>query len=109
MALGSLVLNGVSQGGGTYGATGSGADYINNTYFNGTGLVSVPAPLTLVYTNLGAGQLQFSWDNVTYPTATLQAQTNSLSSGGWVDYSTTSPVSVQVDPANGNVFFRLKQ
>lgn len=106
--LSSLVLNGVPQASGTHGATGSGAAHINNTYFTGTGTVSVPGPLLLNYVNLGGGQLQFSWTG----SATLQVQTNSLSTGlgtTWSDYSGTSPVTVNVDAANGSVFFRLKQ
>lgn len=39
--VGSLFLNGVAQADGTYGATGSGADVINNTYFSGNGLLRV--------------------------------------------------------------------
>jgi fibronectin-binding autotransporter adhesin len=110
VSIGALVLNGVSQAGGTYGATGSGADFINDTYFTGTGLVSVPAttPPTLGYANLGGGQLQFTWTG----SATLQVQTNTLSTGlgtNWVDYPGTSPVTVPVDSVNGSVFFRLKQ
>jgi Leucine-rich repeat (LRR) protein len=36
-----LYLNGVAQSSGTWGATGSGAAHINNTYFSGTGVVNV--------------------------------------------------------------------
>jgi len=36
-----LYLNGVAQSSGTWGATGSGATHINNTYFSGTGVVDV--------------------------------------------------------------------
>jgi len=39
--VGMLFLNGVPQTDGTYGATGSGADVINNTYFTGSGLLRV--------------------------------------------------------------------
>jgi hypothetical protein len=39
--IGSLTLNGVAQGNGTYGATGSGAANINDTYFTGTGVLLV--------------------------------------------------------------------
>jgi len=110
IALKSLVLNGASQAGGTYGATGSGADHINDTYFTGTGLVSIPssAAPTLGFANLGGGQLQFTWTG----SATLQVQTNALGAGlgtNWVNYPGTSPVNVQIDPAKGGVFFRLKQ
>jgi hypothetical protein len=40
--VGVLMLNGVAQPGGTYGATGSGAAHIFDEYFAGTGLISVP-------------------------------------------------------------------
>lgn len=105
----SLTLGGVTQASGTYGAAGSGAANINDTYFTGTGVISVPGPLTLSQLNFGNGQLQFSWDTATYPGAVLQVQTNSLSPTGWVDYSGTSPVTVPIDPTVGSVFFRMKQ
>jgi len=38
----SLTLGGVLQSSGSYGATGSGATFINDTYFLGTGTVTVP-------------------------------------------------------------------
>ena len=37
----ALYINGVQQIAGTYGATGSGATFINNTHFSGTGVVNV--------------------------------------------------------------------
>ncbi len=43
-AVGSLVLNGVTQANGTYGATGSGAEFINDNFFSGTGLLRVGTP-----------------------------------------------------------------
>lgn len=52
--VGGLVLGGVAQTAGTYGATGSGADNINDTYFAGTGILTVvPEPGTLVLLALG--------------------------------------------------------
>jgi autotransporter-associated beta strand protein len=39
--VGSLFLNGVAQAEGTYGASGSGADVIDNTYFSGSGRLRV--------------------------------------------------------------------
>jgi len=41
--IGSLYLDGVSQVVGTWGATGSGADNINDVFFSGTGMVLVTA------------------------------------------------------------------
>jgi autotransporter-associated beta strand protein len=43
LPVGSLVLGGVVQPGGTHGATGSGATHVNNTYFTGTGVLNVVA------------------------------------------------------------------
>jgi hypothetical protein len=40
--VGVLMLNGVAQPGGTYGATGSGATHIMDEYFAGAGIISVP-------------------------------------------------------------------
>jgi hypothetical protein len=110
ITVGALVLNGVSQASGTYGATGSGADHINDTYFTGAGLVLVAAAEapTLGYANLGGNQLQFTWTG----SATLQVQTNAPGAGlgaNWVDYPGLSPVTVTIDPAAGSVFYRLKQ
>jgi Concanavalin A-like lectin/glucanases superfamily len=74
----------------------------------------VPVPPGTVpilnYTNVGGGQLQFSWTG----SGILQSQTNSLSAGlgtNWVDYpgGGTSPVTVPVDASQGSVFFRVKQ
>lgn len=99
-----LVLNGVSQSAGVYDAT-TGAPYITGS---GALRVTSSAPPTLNFTNLGGGQLQFSWTGG----GTLQAQTNSISTGlgsTWVDYPGSSPVTLTVDPAAGCVFFRVKQ
>jgi autotransporter-associated beta strand protein len=42
--VGGLILGGVAQPDGTYGATGSGATFINDEYFTGTGIISVAVP-----------------------------------------------------------------
>jgi hypothetical protein len=68
-----------------------------------------PAPPTLNWTNLGGGQLQFSWTGG----GVLQWQTNSLSSGfgtNWVNYpgGGTSPVSIAINPAPSSAFFRVR-
>ncbi len=39
--VGGLVLNGVAQPAGTYGATGSGATFVNDAYFTGAGMITV--------------------------------------------------------------------
>jgi len=98
----ALELNGVSQPAGVYDAI-TGAPYIT-----GSGALEVvpsSAP-TLTFTSSG-GSLQ-----ITFTGGTLQAQTNSLGSGlgtNWVDYSGSSPVTITINPANGSVFFRVKQ
>lgn len=102
--IGGLVLNGVTQLAGVYDST-TGAPYITGT---GSLLVISSAPPTLTMTNLGGGQLQFSWTG----SGNLQAQTNSLSVGlgtNWVDYPGASPVTITINPANGSVFYRVKQ
>jgi len=44
----ALYLDGIAQGGGTWGATGSGADNTNDSYFSSTGMLYViPEPATL--------------------------------------------------------------
>jgi hypothetical protein len=41
--VGSLLLNGVLQPGGTYGSSASGAMFPNDEYFSGTGVLTVAA------------------------------------------------------------------
>lgn len=51
--VGSLVLGGVTQGAGTYGATGSGASFTFDEYFSGSGLITVvPEPGSLAVLGL---------------------------------------------------------
>lgn len=64
---------------------------------------------TLTYSRSG-GAIILSWDATTFPSYTLQGQTNNAGLGsGWgdVDGGSTSPVTVAVNPANPSVFFRL--
>jgi uncharacterized repeat protein (TIGR02543 family) len=49
-AVGSLFFSSVQQAAGTWGATGSGATNINDTYFTGTGVVSVNSGPVETYT-----------------------------------------------------------
>ncbi len=51
----TLDFNGVEQASGTYGATGSGAQFIDNAHFSGTGIlfVAVPEPGTGVLAGAG--------------------------------------------------------
>lgn len=52
--IGGLFFDGVAQSAGTWGATGSGATFINDSWFTGTGILTVvPEPST--YLLLGAG------------------------------------------------------
>ncbi len=98
----ALVLNGTNQPAGVYDAT-TGAPFITGT---GALQVGSAAPPTMSFTS-GGGSLV-----ITFTGGTLQAQTNDLSTGlstNWVDYPGTSPVTVPINPANGNVFFRVKQ
>jgi autotransporter-associated beta strand protein len=89
----------------------AGVTFTNNLAVDGSiTVLTVPSltPPTLNFVNLGGGSLQFSWTGG----GTLQAQTNSLSVGlgtNWVDYPGSSPVTVPMNPANGSVFFRVKQ
>jgi autotransporter-associated beta strand protein len=98
----ALVLNGVSQPAGVYDAT-SGAPYLT-----GTGALQVvPASAPTMSVTSSGTSLQ-----ITFAGGTLQVQTNSLSNGlgtNWVNYPGTSPVTVPINPANGSVFFRVKQ
>lgn len=98
----ALVLNGVSQPAGVYDAT-SGAPYIT-----GTGALQVVSAGTPTLSAISTG----SSLQITFAGGTLQAQTNALSTGlstNWVNYPGTSPVTVPINPANGSVFFRVKQ
>lgn len=77
-----------------------------------TGVLSVISvgvnPPTLLYSQTG-NTLTLSWAEAGYK---LQAQTNNLTTGvssNWGDYpaGNVSPVGVDMDAANGSVFFRL--
>jgi len=70
-------------------------------------VVSSAAPPTLSVSQTG-NALTFSWTGA----FKLQSQTNNLSTGlngTWFDYPSggSSPVNVNINPANGSVFFRL--
>jgi autotransporter-associated beta strand protein len=115
--VGTLTVNGVLQSVGTYGATGSGAATINNSIFDGTGVLQVtsgpssPTPTNLTATVAG-GQLVLNW-----PAGQgwrLETQTNSRSVGltlatnNWFDVSgATPPFTNGIIQGNPTVFFRL--
>ena len=99
-----LVLNGTNQPAGIYDAT-TAAPFITGT---GTLRVVASVPPRLNIVTMGGNQLQFSWIGG----GTLQAQTNSLSTGlgtNWVDYLGNSPATITINPSAGSVFFRVKQ
>jgi fibronectin-binding autotransporter adhesin len=74
-----LTLNGVTQPNGTYGATGSGATFINDTYFTGTGVLNVYslAGQTMTWT----GATDNNWDEAT------ANWTNGLGFNQWLNNS----------------------
>ena len=106
-----LVLNGVNQAPGIYSATTS------SPYLAGSGSLQVAVPVATNRTNITVtvtgGNLTLSWptDHIGW---TLQAQTNSLSTGlggTWVDVpnsATVNTVTYPINAANGAVFYRLK-
>lgn len=68
-----------------------------------------PEPIITSY-DAGSGKLVLSWSQ---PGWTLESQTNSLATGlsptGWTPVTgATSPFTNTVNPANGSVFYRLK-
>jgi autotransporter-associated beta strand protein len=84
----------------------------NLTFLFNDGVLTVDSvtmpTVTLNYTRLGGGVLQFDWTGA----YKLQWQTNALSTGlstNWADYPDTSnPVNVTNDPAVPASFFRLQ-
>jgi len=85
----------------------------NATFSFSDGLLTVTSVTfgqpTLNVTQPSSGVLQFSWSGA----FKLQSQTNSLSTGlsnNWSDYpgGGSSPVNVNINPANPSVFFRLQ-
>jgi autotransporter-associated beta strand protein len=92
----SLTLAGIPQTGGTHGSTASPATYKNDTYFSGTGTVTVPLSsakdiLSFSFGALGAAGIGTNTVNLDVPTGTDRtalAPTFTLSPG-----ATCSPVS----------------
>jgi hypothetical protein len=89
---------------------------LNWSWNPAAGTLAVVSPVNLTPTNisfsLSGSELTLSWP-VSHTGWTLQAQTNSLStglSGTWFDITssiTTNSVTVNVDPAQPTVFYRL--
>lgn len=106
----ALTIAGVTQVGGSYGATGSGAAHIDNTHFAGTGVLWVGAPpAAALGASVSGTQLTLDW-----PAGQgwrLQVQTNGISTGistNWVDVSgATPPYGIGLDALNPTVFYRL--
>jgi autotransporter-associated beta strand protein len=96
-----LTLNGVAQPNGTYGATGSGATFINDTYFSGTGVLEVAGGQTLTWT----GATDANWDETT------ANWTNNVPITQWLN-SSAAPYSAVFDStgiAQPNVFYAYSQ
>jgi len=105
-----LVIDGVTQANGTYGATGSGAANIDNTHFIGTGVLWVGTPPAMPLSHSISGdQLVLEWP--ANPPWRLQVQTNELNTGistNWVDVPTPSnPYFTPIDQLNPTIFYRL--
>ena len=102
-----LWIDGVQQPNGVYGSIGNGlsATGVAGIAPASTGTLTVTgyAPVVLGASKSG-NTVTFSWAGV----YKLQSKTNSVV-GPWYDYpgGVTSPVNVQVNPANTSVFYRL--
>jgi len=81
-----LILDGVAQSAGTYGATGSGAEYENDSYFAGGGVLFVQQGASVTWDGGGTDALLstpenwvgdtapgFKWDDLTFGTGGLTA------------------------------------
>lgn len=88
----------------------AGYTFVNRLAENGSITVATVPPPVLGYSNLGGGNLQFSWTGG----YRLQSQTNALNNGlgtNWSYYpgGGVSPVNITLDPTQPSVFFRLSQ
>jgi hypothetical protein len=73
-----------------------------------TGTISGGSPVISLLNS--GGSLTLSWDSITYPGYTVQAQTNSAGVGlssNWFNTGNGTPYTVPINPANRSVFFRL--
>lgn len=89
-----------------------GLSWVNNLTTTGTisitGTATGGAPVISALKN--GGSLTLSWDNVTFPGYTVQAETNSRSAGlgaKWVDTGLGTPAVFSINPTNPSVFYRL--
>ncbi len=83
--VGSLILDGGRKWKGTWGATGSGAQNIDDTHFSGTGLINVPTGTSTAWDG-GAGTTDinapFNWDYDDLPALFDGTKTLSFGVGG---------------------------
>jgi hypothetical protein len=89
----------------------AGLSWVDNTLTSGSIAVAgaVLGSPTLTLSRSG-GTLTLSWDSATYPGFQVQVKTNNLSSvSGWnaTGTGTNSPVTININPANPLVFYRL--
>jgi len=109
-------FNSTNGYGGTFASTsfpslGGGLSWVDNLTTSGSIAVTgaiVGSP-TLAIARSG-GLLTLSWDSITFPGYSVQAQTNSSGLGAnWsgTGSGTVSPFPVTINPANPPVFFRL--
>jgi hypothetical protein len=108
----TLVIGGISQAAGTWGATASGATHIDNTHFAGTGVLNVTTGGTSTATTVTSsanpstyGQLVSFTATVTGSgaTGTVQFQTNAVNFGSPVTLSSSSATSAASIFAAGNI------
>jgi hypothetical protein len=88
---------------------GGGLSWVDQLHSTGSFSVAGGGSPLLSFSRSGA-ILTLSWDSVTYPGYSVQAQTNSGGIGSnWsaTASGTVSPFPVAIDPANRTVFFRL--
>jgi len=119
----TLTLGGAGQSGGTWGATGSGATNINNTFFSGTGLVTVSTslPIELLYfdAKVDNGNTHLTWSTATelnndYFQIERSTEGRSFEATGRVDgagtsYEVLAYAFTDDKPLPGWNYYRLKQ
>lgn len=119
----SLTLDGVGQRSGTYGATGSGANFIDDTHFSGTGLVNAltgalrPLRITGVSYDANNDRLTLKWDSAPGALYTLENSQVFVGNGAgtsWDNLTTGIPsggptTTVVVDAPLPGTYFRIRK